>query len=191
MEKSIEIVQPFIVQSAVCIGNYCLPCIHHYDHLMVDIMHILDNDEDWLPYQKEQVGYIDQEGKFYSEQEAVKIAIECRQLTNINTSVKLSQLLWNKSSSRKVVTAALRYEDYIFTAPRHNHPIHDNWFNHLPVDGYYRKYPKEKIEKGFVDQFGYFMTEEEALELAIKANQMKNKDNAINPNGKLSSWDLY
>jgi hypothetical protein len=60
----------------------------------------------------------------------------------------------------------------------------------LPEDGYWRSFPKEQIEMGFVDQDGLFMDGTEALMVALRAKQI-GIDNRNGPVNTLTSQDLY
>lgn len=88
-------------------------------------------------------------------------------------------------SAPVIVCAALRYDKSILCAPRH--------YDHLMAQMWSKLgWPEEeKIEQGFVDQFGNFWNRQEALLIATNAGQVNTRRTKTNPTHKLFSEDLY
>ena len=88
-------------------------------------------------------------------------------------------------TQRRVVCAAVRKEGKIAVGPRH----FDN-FMHAQIRQMYAPPRMNDAEQGFIDQWGRFMTREEAFIVATAANQILEKTGGSNSK-ELFSEDLY
>ena len=85
-----------------------------------------------------------------------------------------------------VVCAALRFGDVIVCGPRHfDHVMQPLLENVRATTGVF------KPEQGFVDQYGKFMTREEALLVAEAEGQINERRPKTSPATSLFSEDLY
>ncbi len=94
---------------------------------------------------------------------------------------------------RRIVCAACRNKD--------NHVIigirHFDTIMHTTIDSRTHEYPQESwsnCEQGFVDQFGDFISREDAWDIAVKANQiyrLVGDQKSLNEKYKLYSENLY
>lgn len=85
--------------------------------------------------------------------------------------------------NRCVVCAACRFGDIIVAGARHFDTV-----MHRVIDGRFSRREVSEAEQGFIDQFGIFLTREEAFILAEEKGQIKEKPNV---RGTLFSEDLY
>lgn len=89
----------------------------------------------------------------------------------------------SKPSQRRVVCAALRSPNSLILGPRHfDKTMHDQIKQ--------GSIAIEVCEQGFIDQWGKFMNREEALAVAMAANQILIKTGGANSE-ELFSEDLY
>lgn len=100
---------------------------------------------------------------------------------------------WEKFKVKLViVSAANRYGDIVFCAPRHSGPA---MFQNIMAFGgmlALHKWAGEgNCEQGFVDQYGTFYTREEAYVLAKRNNQIISNNGLGTTPGLLFSEDLY
>lgn len=86
---------------------------------------------------------------------------------------------------RYVVSAVCKYEDVIVCSPRHYDMTMRNQLKLLPEGAF----NKHRAIQGFVDQYGTFMSREEAAYVVI-ANKQPLRDYEI-LNGRLYSENLY
>lgn len=87
---------------------------------------------------------------------------------------------------RRVVCAANRVGNIIVPGPRHYSPLmHDLRLRMLITDDDWRS-----AEQGFIDQWGVFMTREDALVVAREAGQLEGRTKT-HPERLLFSEDLY
>jgi hypothetical protein len=80
-------------------------------------------------------------------------------------------------TDRKVVCAAIKFGRMVVCGPRHFDMVMHNIIGHIEQP-YLPKHPSQWIQ-GFVDQYGVFMSREEALSVAINANQIIKKHTPI------------
>ncbi len=85
--------------------------------------------------------------------------------------------------NRRVICAACRFGDVIVAGARHFDTV-----MHGNVSGRFSRKEASEAEQGFIDQFGIFLTREEAYVLAKAKGQIK--DTPCIP-GTLFSEDLY
>lgn len=81
-------------------------------------------------------------------------------------------------TQRRVVCAAIRKNGFMALGPRHFDRVMHDQIGELP-------FPMRDAEEGFIDQWGRFMTREEAFEVASAAGQIRQKT------GNLSSRELF
>lgn len=90
------------------------------------------------------------------------------------------------SSNKYIVCAAIQDSNGIIVCgARHFDHIMVNTIENL------KKFDLTRITQGFIDQFGNFLSREEALEIATKANQVNTRKPKTNPITQLFSEDLY
>ena len=89
-------------------------------------------------------------------------------------------------TQRRVVCAAVKGGDIIVVGPRH---FDDTM--HMMISRFRKLTQREMFqgEQGFIDQWGKFMSREEALAVAIAAGQLRGEKNQ--PTHLLFSEDLY
>lgn len=165
--------RPFrIVQSAIRANDIVIPGLHHYDNFMIDIMHILDVGMQWGKKDNFENGYLDQHGTFYTNAEAILLAIQSKQIvSNFNPTTSLSHALWS-NEKLMIVCPAVYHESYIFLSPKYFDQTFTNWSSHLADHDYWRKLTKEQFKKGFIDSNGIFHDPYDALYIAQEAKQL-------------------
>lgn len=87
-------------------------------------------------------------------------------------------------AKRRVVCAANKFGELIVPGARHFDSIMHALLDRLNIQG------KEQHDQGFIDQWGNFMTREEAL-LVVKVNGQQVSDRAFHSKSELFSEDLY
>lgn len=87
-------------------------------------------------------------------------------------------------NNRRVVCAACRIGSVILAGARHWDTVMHKQSQAMP----FNSEEKGNAEQGFIDQFGLFLTREEAFILAEEKGQIKDKPNI---EGTLFSEDLY
>ena len=90
--------------------------------------------------------------------------------------------------TRVVVCAANRYGLNIFTGVRHFCPVMVVNMKYADIPWLRKEYGEEQ---GFIDQFGVFMSREEALEVAKEAGQINRWRTKTHPEHLLFSEDIY
>lgn len=91
--------------------------------------------------------------------------------------------------TRVIVCAANRYRDTIVTGPRHFDSTMHNTIN--VMDTAFKPTDYSLWEEGFVDQWGVFLTREDALVVAAAAGQIDVRRPKSAPLDQLFSEDLY
>jgi hypothetical protein len=90
-------------------------------------------------------------------------------------------------TQRRIVCAAILHDELIVAGPRHYDHIMHRQISMMEPDN---RHGMRHAEQGFIDQWGKFMTREEAFEVATAAGQIRQKTG--NPDCKeLFSEDLY
>lgn len=85
---------------------------------------------------------------------------------------------------RRVVCAAVKINDHIVCSARHYDPLMLAQMNLIE-----EAYSGANVVQGFIDQFGIFLTREEAWSVAVDAKQINRR--VGNDEGKLFSENLY
>lgn len=94
------------------------------------------------------------------------------------------------SKPRMVVCAAIRNSDGgIITGPRHYDMFMSKQLSRNFIGDEFLKWFNDENQQGFIDQFGVFMTREEAYEVATEAGQIKYRCGG--DDGVLYSENLY
>jgi hypothetical protein len=94
----------------------------------------------------------------------------------------------NSRSQRRVVCAAIAHDGLIVAGPRHYDQTMHGQISMMEPE--IRHSLRRLAEQGFIDQWGVFMSREEAFEVAKEAGQIRQKTG--NPNSvQLFSEDLY
>ena len=89
---------------------------------------------------------------------------------------------------RKIVCSAIIHNDgFIVAGVRHYDMVMNNMIRQLPEQ--YRK-PVRMDQQGFLDQYGDFLTREDALKIAVKNGQIEPKTGNQDCT-RLYSEDLY
>lgn len=96
---------------------------------------------------------------------------------------------WDKYNvQRRIVCAANRYKDYILLGPRHWSDMMYMASSVVDQDLLHEYAGELYEEQGFIDQFGNYLTREEAWVIAMAAGQVIHD---IGPTGTLFSEHLY
>jgi hypothetical protein len=88
--------------------------------------------------------------------------------------------------TRVVVCAAnrTRFTGEVVLGVRHYDPFMQKSYEAVPHHG-------DPVDQGFIDQYGVFMSREEALEVALSSGQINRWRTKTFPESKLFSEDLY
>lgn len=89
------------------------------------------------------------------------------------------------SVGRRVVCAAMRSGDSLVVGPRHYDEVMRTAIKNLP------QVAVRHWEQGFIDQFGVFMTREEAWKVAVENGQVIRRAGPLPEECSLFSEDLY
>lgn len=92
---------------------------------------------------------------------------------------------------RFVVCAACQYGDVIIAGARHYDGVMRSQLMAYPKDHPVRTMKRSLVVQGFIDQYGVFMTREEALVVAKEAGQINVRREKTFPEDELFSEDLY
>lgn len=92
---------------------------------------------------------------------------------------------------RVVVCAACRYGELIVCSARHHDPVMNAQIRVLMEADEIGTHKRGDYEQGFIDQWGKFMTREEALAVATAAGQINVRRPKTFPETELFSEDLY
>lgn len=94
---------------------------------------------------------------------------------------------------RFVVCAACKYGDLIICGARHFDMVMHSQIRHIREDKLFSFEEAGRAEQGFIDQFGVFMSREEAFEVARAAGQLNvRREKTPHPDStELFSEDLY
>lgn len=91
------------------------------------------------------------------------------------------------NTEQVIICAAVKYEDgTILVGPRHFDRVMVAQYNNLD-----KLHTMVEPVQGFIDQFGTFLTREEALIVATNAGQINTRRPKTNPLYQLFSEDLY